>query len=62
MVGTLTNVLFSDINRQLGPLLQDAGLVKEHEEPPLFGGAFKVVVARKPERSADIEADPNIES
>lgn len=46
--GAVTNVLFSDINRQLGPLLHAAGLVATNEEPSFFGGAFKVVVAKKP--------------
>lgn len=46
--GTVTNVLFSDINRRLGPLLEEAGLVAETEEPSMFGGLFKVVRARKP--------------
>lgn len=45
--GAVTNVLFTDINRQLGPLLAEADLVKENEEPSLLGGTFKVVVARK---------------
>ena len=49
LLGTVTNVLFSDINRQLGPLLDEAGLVTVREEPSLLGGTFKVVVARKPE-------------
>ena len=46
--GAVTNVLFSDINRPLGPLLDEAGWVVEHEEPSFFGGMFKVVIARKP--------------
>jgi phosphatidylethanolamine/phosphatidyl-N-methylethanolamine N-methyltransferase len=45
--GAVTNALFSDINRTLGPLLRHAGLRAVHEEPSLFGGMFKVVVAEK---------------
>lgn len=45
----LTEALFSDINRQLGPLLDEAGLVSEREEPVLYGDFFKVALARKPD-------------
>ena len=47
-LGVVTDALFSDINRRLGPLLDAAGLVAELEEPVLFGGLFKVVLARRP--------------
>jgi phosphatidylethanolamine/phosphatidyl-N-methylethanolamine N-methyltransferase len=42
-----TRTLFSDINRQLGPLLASAGLQVADQEPAGFGGAFKIVLARK---------------
>jgi phosphatidylethanolamine/phosphatidyl-N-methylethanolamine N-methyltransferase len=42
-----TRTLFSDINRQLGPLLASARLHIVHQEPAGFGGAFKIVLARK---------------
>ncbi|HMB89945.1 MAG TPA: methyltransferase domain-containing protein [Rhodothermales bacterium] len=50
--GMVTNLLFTDINRRLGPLLAEADLVIAHEEPALFGGLFKVVIAQKSATSA----------
>lgn len=47
LVGALTNVVFSDINRQLEPLLDEAGLELQRQEPSLFGGVFKVALAAK---------------
>lgn len=47
LLGFVTRVLFSDINRHLGPLLEEAGLVATHEEPVFPGGLFKVVIARQ---------------
>ncbi len=49
IAGALTNVLFSDINRQLEPLLDEANLDVTHDEPSIGRGLFKVVIARKPE-------------
>lgn len=46
--GAAANVLATDLNRRLGPLLEAAGLVLEHEEPVFLGGLFKVALARKP--------------
>jgi ubiquinone/menaquinone biosynthesis C-methylase UbiE len=43
-----TNVVATDLNRRLGPLLDASGLVLEHEEPVLFGDLFKVALLRKP--------------
>lgn len=48
MASAVTNVVATDLNRQLGPLLDAAGLVREHDEPVFFGGLFRVVRARKP--------------
>lgn len=47
MAGWLTDAVFSDINRKLGPLLDEAGLAPVHKEPSLMGGAYKIVLARK---------------
>lgn len=44
----VANVVATDLNRRLGPLLNASGLVLEHEEPVLFGGLFKVAILRKP--------------
>jgi ubiquinone/menaquinone biosynthesis C-methylase UbiE len=54
VAGVITNLLFTDINRRLGPLLAEADLVLERKEPALLGGLFKVVIAQKPERTAGI--------
>ena len=40
-----THFLFSDINRQLGPLLASAGLVTLHDEPVMMQGAYRIVIA-----------------
>jgi hypothetical protein len=45
----LASVLFSDINRRLGPLVAVTSLVLEHEEPFAFGGLYRSVVLRRPE-------------
>jgi ubiquinone/menaquinone biosynthesis C-methylase UbiE len=44
----VANALVTDLNRQLGPLAQGAGLVVESDEPALFGGLFRVAELRKP--------------
>ncbi|NNF04140.1 MAG: methyltransferase domain-containing protein [Rhodothermales bacterium] len=46
--GVVTNVLFSDINRCLEPLLAAADLKKVHTEASVARGLFTVTVARKP--------------
>ena len=51
-VGAVTNVVATDLNRQLGPLLAAAGLRLRHEEPALLGGLFRVAVAQKPPPAA----------
>lgn len=47
MLGALTNALFSDINRRLGPLLKHGGLRPIEEEASVLGGAYKVVIATR---------------
>lgn len=42
----VTSLLFSEINRQLGPILAPAGLIVAHTEPTGLGGLFKVAIAR----------------
>lgn len=49
--GAVANILATDLNRRLGPLLEGAGLALVREEPILFGGLFKVAIAHK--RMAD---------
>lgn len=43
----VANALFSDVTRELGPLLAGTGLNVEHRESALFGGAFEIVLLRK---------------
>lgn len=45
MLNWATRFLFSDINRQLGPLLASASLTVLHEEPALMHGAYRIVIA-----------------
>ncbi len=44
-IGAVTHVLFSNINRRLGPLSRAAGLRIVKEEPPVFLGLFKAALA-----------------
>lgn len=48
----VANVVATDLNRRLGPLLDVADLTLEHEESVFFGGFFKVATARKPASDA----------
>jgi phosphatidylethanolamine/phosphatidyl-N-methylethanolamine N-methyltransferase len=43
----ITNTLFSDINRQLGPILHEAGLEPIHQEPSFLKGTFHITIAEK---------------
>lgn len=46
-INVVTNTLFSDVTRRLGPLLAGAGLNVVHREPAFLGGAFEIVLLRK---------------
>lgn len=48
LASAVSRVVATDLNRQLGPLLDAAGLVAVHREPSLFGGLFEVALAQKP--------------
>ena len=56
LAGAVARVVATDLNRQLGPLLDHAGLVLVHREPALFGGLFEAALARKP-LSPDLSPD-----
>ena len=43
----VTNALFSDVTRKLGPLLAGTVLTVAHREPALLGGVFEVALLRK---------------
>jgi ubiquinone/menaquinone biosynthesis C-methylase UbiE len=47
VLGIVTDVFFSDINRQLGPLLAHGGLRSVHAEPSSLGGIYTIDVAVK---------------
>lgn len=47
-MSVVTNAIATDINRQLGPLLDEAGLVLEQREPALLRGLFVAALARRP--------------
>ena len=46
-IGVIANVLFSDINRQLGPMLDSGGFTVVRQEPSVFGGAYLVAIVEK---------------
>ena len=48
LVNAVARLLFSDINRQLGPLVAPTSFVMERDEPSAFGGLFRVVTLKKP--------------
>ena len=48
IASAVTNVVATDLNRRLGPLLDTSGLELVREEPLFFGGLFRVAVLRKP--------------
>lgn len=50
VVNVATSAAFSDINRQLGPLLMAAGLQLTHREPVGLGGAYQATLALRPLR------------
>lgn len=43
LLNVFAKPLFSDLNRQLGPLIAGAPLVIEHDDPVAFGGTYRVV-------------------
>ncbi|GAB4428916.1 MAG: class I SAM-dependent methyltransferase [Chloroflexi bacterium OHK40] len=49
-VNAVTSAAFSDINRQLGPILATTDLRVTHQEPAGLGGAYQVALAARPLR------------
>jgi phosphatidylethanolamine/phosphatidyl-N-methylethanolamine N-methyltransferase len=47
-LNVVMNTAFTDINRQLGPILAAAGLELASRAPAGLGGAYQVAIARKP--------------
>ncbi|MGD8710854.1 MAG: SAM-dependent methyltransferase, partial [Ectothiorhodospiraceae bacterium] len=43
----ISRIVATDINRQLGPLLELAGLERVKDEPAGFGGLFRIAVLRR---------------
>lgn len=50
-LNVVASAAFSDLNRQLGPILGLAGLQLVHREPAGLGGAYQAALAVAPERS-----------
>jgi phosphatidylethanolamine/phosphatidyl-N-methylethanolamine N-methyltransferase len=48
LLNAVAKPLFSDLNRQLGPLITGTRLVIEHDEPVAFGGTYRAVTLVKP--------------
>ncbi len=46
-INIIINALFTDINRQLGPILKKSNLKKIHHEPSIFSGLFSITIATK---------------
>jgi len=46
-LNVLTNAIATDITRQAGPLLRDAGFVVERDAPVMLGSLFRALLARK---------------
>lgn len=47
LLNVVTNALFSDITRRLGPLLHGTGFRIVHREPAALGGRFEIALLRK---------------
>jgi phosphatidylethanolamine/phosphatidyl-N-methylethanolamine N-methyltransferase len=47
LLNVMTNALFSDITRKLGPLARGSGFLVTHREPAAFGGRFEIAVLRR---------------
>jgi phosphatidylethanolamine/phosphatidyl-N-methylethanolamine N-methyltransferase len=47
LLNPVTSALFSEINRQAEPLMQEAGFVVLHDEPVLLNGMFRILLAEK---------------
>lgn len=52
LLNAFAKPLFSDLNRRLGPLMAGTPLVIEHDDPVAFGGAYRVVTLRNPDRGS----------
>jgi phosphatidylethanolamine/phosphatidyl-N-methylethanolamine N-methyltransferase len=48
LLNLVVKLLFSDLNRRLGPLVTQTQLQMEHDEPAAFGGLFRIVTLGKP--------------
>ncbi|MEC9482408.1 MAG: class I SAM-dependent methyltransferase [Halomonas sp.] len=48
-----TNAIATDITRQAGPLLKQAGFVVEQDAPVMMGSLFRALIARKPRLPAE---------
>jgi len=56
LLNPIMKLLFTDMNRRLGPLLQGTDLVIEHDETAAFGGFFRIIVLKKAGRGRRTEA------
>lgn len=56
LASAIASVIATDLNRQLGPLLDAAGLVLVHREPVALGGMFVAARAEKPAHGVEVIA------
>lgn len=47
VANVVTNAMFSDITRRLGPLVSASPLTIVHREPAAFGGQFEIALVRR---------------
>jgi phosphatidylethanolamine/phosphatidyl-N-methylethanolamine N-methyltransferase len=48
LLNLVMKLLFTDMNRRLGPLVSSTRLEVEHDEPIAFGGFFRIATLKKP--------------
>jgi ubiquinone/menaquinone biosynthesis C-methylase UbiE len=54
LLNLATRLIFSDITRQLGPLLAETDLRLEHREGAWLGDQYQIALVRKPEANVAI--------
>jgi phosphatidylethanolamine/phosphatidyl-N-methylethanolamine N-methyltransferase len=57
LLNPIMKLLFTDMNRRLGPLLRGTELDVERDEPAAFGGFFRTIVLKKAGRGPQPEPD-----
>jgi phosphatidylethanolamine/phosphatidyl-N-methylethanolamine N-methyltransferase len=53
LLNPIMRLLFTDMNRRLGPLLRSTAFVVEHDEAAAFGGLFRIIVLKNAAKVSD---------